>query len=334
MMPIFVANESCMKNFPLALFLCIGFSAQAQKIQPVLLENGTFQYRNAGSGTPAFSVGYETASPFQNGFAVVSNDHHYQVINTAGEPVSEPRWAEISPASNGYALAYGKDGNRALLKEGKNIFESKARLAGMPTHDGLVPFQQPETGKMGILNVNTGKEVLTAQYDHIRPLSEGVAAALAGNAWKFIDLSGKPISAQQYESANAFSEGLAAVRRNGKWGFVNKKEDWVVSAQYDRVTDFRNGTAFAQNGDSWKQITSDGRTLRELPFQMVIEPTEGLFAFMQNNLWGFAEAATGKIVIEPQYLRTASFENGLAFVVKDGKQFYIQPDGTELRTGK
>lgn len=323
-----------MKAFSFALLLFAALPASAQNLRPVLLENGLFQYQNAESGSPAFNISYETATPFQNGFAVVSNDHKYRVITSAGQPVSDARWAEISPAANGYALAFGKNGDRALLQGGKIVFETKARLLGSPAPDGLAFFQQPETGKMGVLNVNTGKEVLSAQFDHLRPFSEGVAAALVGNAWKFVDISGKPISAQQYEGANAFSGGLAAVRRHGKWGFVNKKEDWVIPAQYDQITDFRNGIAFAQTGDSWKQIAADGRVIRELPFQMVIEPTEGVFAFMQNNLWGYADVATGKVVITPQYLRAASFENGLAFVVKDGKQFYIQPDGKELRIGK
>lgn len=323
-----------MKVLFLASAICFGFAAHAQNLRPVLLENGLFQYQNAESGSPAFNISYETATPFQNGFAIVSNNHQYQVINTSGQPLSAGRWTEISPAVDGYAFAFSKEGDRALLKNGKLIFESRLRLAGTPAPNGLTPFQQPETGKMGILNVNTGKEVLPAQFDHLQSFSEGMAAALVGNAWKFVDISGKPISAQQYEGANAFSGGLAAVRRNGKWGFVNKNEDWVIPAQYDRLTSFVNGTAFAQTGDGWKQITSAGKISRGLPFQMIIEPAEGLYAFMQNNLWGYADVATGKVVVAPQYLRAASFENGLALVVKDGKQFYILPDGTELRTKK
>lgn len=320
------------------LLFAAGFSvatfANAQAPVPVLVSANQYQYQNVVSGATAFTAVFETATPFQNGFAVVSNDHKYQVITSLGQPVSDARWAEISPTANGYALAFGKNGDRALLQGGKIVFQTKARLLGSPAPDGTVLFLQPETGKMGLLNVNTGKEALSAQFDHLRPFSEGLAAALVGSAWKFVDVSGKPISAQQYEGANAFSGGLAAVRRHGKWGFINKKEDWTIPAQYDQVTDFQNGNAFAQTGDTWKQISNTGTVLRELPYQMIITPTEGLYAFMQNNLWGYASAETGEVVIAPKYLRAASFVNGLAFVAKDGVQFYIQPDGTELRVVK
>ncbi len=324
-----------MKVFSFAFLLCCaGLSTSAQNLRPVLLSDGRFEYRDAGTGAAVFSTTFETATPFRNGFAVVSNQHRYAVINSAGEPVSETRWVEISPATGGYAIAFSKAGERALLHGGKKVFETKSRLMGAPSPEGLMPFQAPQTGKMGLISIHTGKEVLPAQFDHLRPLSEGIAAALDGNGWHFVDLSGKAVSAQQYEGAEAFSGGLAAVRRHGKWGFVNKKEDWVIPAQYDRVTAFTDGTAFAQRGESWQQIDPAGKVIRELPYQMVIPPTEGLYAFMQHNLWGFAEAATGKVVIAPQYLRAAAFENGLAFVVKDGQRFYILPDGTELRAGK
>lgn len=315
------------------MLFCTGMAARSQTPLPFLLDNGRFQYQHA-AGTPAFNTSFETATPFQNGLAVVSDKHSYQLINTSGQVLSEAQWTEISPAPDGYFLAFSSNKKYALLRNGKNVFESEARLIGAPSPQGWIPFQQPATGQAGILQIHTGKELASARFDHIRPFSGKITAAFGENTWKFIDSAGRPVSAHRYEGAAAFSDGLAAVRREGKWGFVNEKENWVIAAQYDRVTDFRNGTAFAQTGESWKQIDPTGNVLRELPYQMVITPAEGLYAFMQANLWGFASAETGKVVIVPQYLRAAAFENGLAFVVKDGQQFYIQRDGTELRVVK
>lgn len=44
------------------------------------------------------------------------------------------------------------------------------------------------------------------------------------------------------------------------------------------------------------------------------EPSEGLFRIMQNNKIGFADAVTGKIVIQPTFDCAFPFENGKAKV--------------------
>ncbi len=50
----------------------------------------------------------------------------------------------------------------------------------------------------------------------------------------------------------------------------------------------------------------------------------GLFRIMENNKIGFADAATGKTVVKPQFDCAWPFENGVAKVSIDCK---IQSDG-------
>lgn len=54
------------------------------------------------------------------------------------------------------------------------------------------------------------------------------------------------------------------------------------------------------------------------------EPSDGLFRILENNKIGFANAATGEVVIKPQFDCACPFENGVAKVSTDCK---AQPDG-------
>jgi len=54
------------------------------------------------------------------------------------------------------------------------------------------------------------------------------------------------------------------------------------------------------------------------------EPSEGLFRIMADKKIGYADSATGKVVIKPQFDCAWPFENGVAEVSTDCK---IQPDG-------
>ncbi len=319
----------------LAFLIGAGLSASAQALVPILLADGHYQYQNINTGAVVFPVTFEEASPFHKGLAVVATgEHQYQMINAAGKPVAAGIWKELSPVPDGFVIGVDKEGGQTLLANGKKLYSTKGRLPGWSLAGDYINIQQKETGKMGVVNFRTGKEVLPPQYTHIRPFREGVAAVLANGSWQFVDVSGKALFPQQFEDAGVFSEGFAAARTGGKWGFINKKGAWVIPAQYERVTAFEKGSAFAKTAQGWQQIDGTGKTLRTLPYQMVITPTEGLYAFMQNDQWGYAEAATGKVIITPQYLRAAPFEEGVALVAKDGANFYILPDGRELRTLK
>ena len=54
------------------------------------------------------------------------------------------------------------------------------------------------------------------------------------------------------------------------------------------------------------------------------EPSDGLFRILENNKIGYADSATGKVVIKPQFDCAWPFDNGVAEVSTDCK---TQPDG-------
>ena len=111
-------------------------------------------------------------------------------------------------------------------------------------------------------------------------------------------------------------------------GYLNIKGDTIISSNKYLAcfTDtFRNYALVATE----TEVVAIDRQEKVL-YQVFLfdngpdEPSEGLFRIMQNNKMGFADAVTGKIVIQPTFDCAFPFENGKA---KVSANCSIQTDG-------
>ncbi|OWA34227.1 hypothetical protein B9G55_18065 [Saccharibacillus sp. O16] len=197
--------------------------------------------------------------------------------------------------------------------------------------EGLASFWNAGSKLYGYTDTN-GKTVIKAQYNEVKPFSEGLAAVRKGKLWGFVDKSGKVVIQPQYERVvEGFSEGLAAVRKaGGKWTYINKSGKATLTAAYDEVHEFKNGMAIV-----WKKkgaaylggfIDSKGKEIVKPQYPMVNVFSEGLAPILQNGKWGYIDKK-GKVVVKPQFEGAAPFSEGLAMVRQQGKYGYINKTG-------
>lgn len=114
---------------------------------------------------------------------------------------------------------------------------------------------------------------------------------------------GKERIAPKYDDTDAFSEGLAAVKLNGKWGFVNQEGKETIPIQYYMVGTFSEGLVAVTKSETtkdfqWLFVDNKGKTAIPIEF-------EGMFAPV--------------------------FKDSKAKVRKDGKTFYIDKTGKEVK---
>jgi len=110
-----------------------------------------------------------------------------------------------------------------------------------------------------------------------------------------------------YSEASAFSEGLAAVslEKGGivRWGFIDGKGKVVIPFKWGgNAGDFHDGLAVV---------------------------TEG-FYLDKPTLWGAIDK-TGKLVIPLAYTYLSDFKNGKADAELNGKKFFIDKTGKEVK---
>ena len=82
-----------------------------------------------------------------------------------------------------------------------------------------------KSGKWGVFNLTTKKEIIPCKYDFVRPEEDGIFA---------FNVGGKNIIEKEY--------GTFGVD-GGKWGYVDTTGKEVIAAQYDNVTGFTDGVA-------------------------------------------------------------------------------------------
>lgn len=165
-------------------------------------------------------------------------------------------------------------------------------------------------GKWGFINTK-GKEVIPCKYDNVRDFSEGLAVVniggefgtslVLGGKYGYIDTTGKEVVPLRYDDANDFSEGLAPVVLNGKCGYINKKGKEVIPFKYNVAGKFSEGLAVVSIGN------------------------------METGKWGFI-GKNGKEIIPLKYDYAESFKNGKAEVMLNGKSFFIDKTGKEIKT--
>jgi tetratricopeptide (TPR) repeat protein len=93
-------------------------------------------------------------------------------------------------------------------------------------------------------SLETYMQDLRYPFDVYDPgFSQGLAVALAGNNYGYIDKTGAFAIKPRFKSAKRFSEGLAAVDLGGRWGYIDKTGKIVIPEKYASAGEFGEGLA-------------------------------------------------------------------------------------------
>lgn len=220
-----------------------------------------------------------------------------------------------------------------IAKTGKEVIPFKYD-SSHSFSEGLAPVQLNK--KWGFIN-KAGEEIIPFKYDEAYPFTDGLAGVRVNGKLGFIDGSGNEVIPLKYEEGKPFFEELAAVKLNGKFGFIDKRGKEVIPYKYDEVGmfGFNDGLASVRLNGKWGFIDKADRLV--IPFKFESQSildfgsmfTDGLaFVKLNNNGWGFIDK-TGEGVIPFKYNNALPFIEGLAKVTLNGKEFYIDKNGTE-----
>ncbi|MDO7883840.1 WG repeat-containing protein [Hymenobacter cheonanensis] len=187
--------------------------------------------------------------------------------------------------------------------------------------------------------------------------------------WGFADAKGRPVIAAQFTAAGPFQAGRAIVAKNGAYGFINDDGKEVIAPVYDALNPYAGEYARARVGDTYTFIDQQGQEFDTYYFN-ALDFAEGRAAVLDHRGWHyisgptepekpviFAEAYAfvdglarvklpdGYTYITPEYLDdpsrgtkpfgryqlAADFAGGRARVTQNGRSFFIDKDGAEIK---
>ncbi|MBR5835329.1 MAG: WG repeat-containing protein [Bacteroidales bacterium] len=298
---------------------------------------------------------------FSNSRSAFKQDGRWGFMDGNARIVVKPVYEDCHDFVNGYA-AVKEDGMWGYIdRSGTVVISPEYQEAGDFNEDGLAIVRKGE--KYGVINAE-GAVLSGIMFDEIGSFSDGFALARSSDLQYLLDDKGDVHNIDKGYFMGNFSEGMAPVQnmRTGKWGFVNRKGYLVIDMKYDTVYSFSNNIALVKHRNEYLYLSKEGRRKRiegaaGQPLKFVngfakISTATGVGFIGKDlklltvygkdasdfNQEGLAalELETGELVyvsrsgriqFKADYDRIGNFNNGLAWVYKNGKYGYINTKG-------
>lgn len=133
----------------------------------------------------------------------------------------------------------------------------------------------------------------------------------------------------QYDLVLNFSEGLCAVKVDRKWGYIDRTEKLRIHHLYSEVGSFRNDRAFFKVKEFKKKgyIDREGNEIIVNPRYLISSVySEGVASAIFDGKFGFIDL-DGNMTISPSFESVGFFSEGLASVKMNGLYGYIDING-------
>lgn len=226
----------------------------------------------------------------------------------------------------------------AQQEQQKKSGSSKARKAAIAEitkkipdpafKEGLAAFRFLDA--WGFLD-KSGKEVIKAVYDEVRPIKEGVSIVQKDGKSGLIARTGKVLIPLDYQDIIQLSPDWFAVKKDGVYTIVNRQHKQVLNQQYEELHASYDGQIIFKQNNKYGLMNAAGKTIIPAAYnQLGFYFNSGRRLALRDSLYGFLDAE-GKVAIPFIYTDAGDFGEGISLApVKDketGLWGYIDTDG-------
>ncbi len=186
--------------------------------------------------------------------------------------------------------------------------------------------------KYGYLD-STYNPIIENVYDEADDFSPKIPVVRVkkGDFYGIIDTIGRVIVPFEYKQMGNCKDSLIMFVKDEKYGFFNKKGKNIIPPTYDWASGLTNGYARVNFMKKWTFINRKGLELTKPQFAGARDFSENLGGVFQGQKWGFVDT-TGNIVIGFEFDKILmDFEKGKAKIEKDGKVFFVDKKGKEIK---
>ncbi len=188
--------------------------------------------------------------------------------------------------------------------------------------EGFCAYRSGE--RWGFVNTSDGSVAIDAVYADVRDFSDGRAAVLASDGWRFINRFGAEVSGA-WAGAGYFSDGFAAVMdTDGGWGYIGADMTLAIGCDYVDARQFHDGFAAVRDESGWFFVDEHGHALTSDRFGYVGD-FSGKLAVVSNGGYGVINAS-GELVTDCDWT-AASAGEGIVTLRGNGACAIVDGDG-------
>lgn len=183
--------------------------------------------------------------------------------------------------------------------------------------------------------IDTALLSTTKGYPYAEPFRCGRAMVQVDDRRFFIDSAGNALFNETYDFAETFHEERAMVMEGGKYRIIDTDGRTVAEMHYDQVnpqSPWCWQVTRIKGGSYWSGFVDlDGKELTPLIYDEVgyYDPEVKRIRVGKGEKYGFLDEHARE-VIPVQFEYAEIFDRGKARVILNGREFFIDPDGTEV----
>lgn len=280
-------------------------------------------------------------------YFVVFKDNKWGVINSVGNYVIDPSYAEMiivpNKKSGVFIVTYDIDYDsgtyktKVLNEKNQEIFKEYEKIEAITNQDknGNLLYEEnvlkvQKNERFGLINLN-GKEVLKPEYEEI------VAVLGIENSFKIkkdgkygiVDNEGKIVVDAKYADIDVLGKdnksGFIVKDDSGKSGIIDYSENKVLEIKYDSIEKiYKNDLYVVVSEGKQKLVNRNGEDVLTTGFDSIKEillSQENAVIFEKSNKYGIMNLS-GEVIIESKYDLLKQSKMGI-FIAKLGEKYGI-----------
>ncbi|MFN3781604.1 MAG: WG repeat-containing protein [Candidatus Kapaibacteriota bacterium] len=220
-------------------------------------------------------------------------------INYEGKLVIPLIYEDATEFSEGLAFVKNKD-IRGFIDTNNRLVIKLENIAGNTFKNGIADVND-KNFLNGFID-KRGKIVIPLEYNLLEHYSEGLAFAIKGDTFGFINMQNKFEFYVDAYVSKPFTDGVAFVgkliNQKMKWALINRKGEKITDYIFDDVKEFSEGVAPVQKDGKWFFIDKNGYETLSNDYRYIDKFVDGLaWASLRNGKRGYIDH-NGNFIIE------------------------------------
>ena len=274
---------------------------------------------------------YDLAGDFRNGYAIVNKNERFGLINSKGEIIINPQYAELVFIGNGLLKALIEEEVWGILKlNGDTLLPFEYEAIGEFHDNRALVAKNNKCGyidEKGILIIPL-KFLYTSILLTTGQFQNGFALLKQNNKSVIIDTTGKAFTIPGGEDYGRPSDGFVPVRKNKKWGYAGMNGKIKIPCKYEAAESFMSGIAIIRQNKMLGVMDSSG--------YVYISPAYEDIIIKENSILVSSNGKSGLITRGGLELIPISFEKieflspAIVRATNPGELVYLNLDGGKV----
>lgn len=212
------------------------------------------------TGQELISPAFDKAGAFHEGLARAVIKGRWGYIDKTGKEVITAQYMQAGDFCGGAAPVRTRDGFGLIGRDGKWLIKPEWRSIVQLDSNSTGYFVISNDFLSGICR-SDGKILIYPRFNKFKMLGEGCIAFLSGTRWGMVDTTGRQLLAADFEMIKPFSEHLAPACQQNKWGYIKPNGGFAIRPIFDYASGFNDKRAYVLLGRQSMFIDPAGKVL-------------------------------------------------------------------------